>query len=142
MTRPVRRPGTSSVIARFGENSPAENCISEIRFITRARDPGRPPRYIHRFSAYNHPTNARAWSCIRRIAGVLPSSAGPTEPFIRDARAGKRLWSRHRSSSPVSGTSYLGGARWAPAVARLVVGGALAMAVTYGIGQLVGAVGI
>ena len=32
--------------------------------------------------------------------------------------------------------------RWAPAVARLVVGGALAMAVTYGIGQLVGAAGI
>jgi len=39
-------------------------------------------------------------------------------------------------------SAYLGGARWAPAVARLVVGGALAMAVTYGIGQLVGAVGI
>jgi len=39
-------------------------------------------------------------------------------------------------------SAYLGGARWAPAVARLVVGGALAMAVTYGIGQLVGAAGI
>ena len=35
-------------------------------------------------------------------------------------------------------SAYLGGARRAPAVARLVVGGALAMAVTYGIGQLVG----
>ena len=39
-------------------------------------------------------------------------------------------------------SAYLGGARWAPAVARLVVGGGLAMAVTYGIGQLVGAAGI
>ena len=39
-------------------------------------------------------------------------------------------------------SAYLGGARWVPAVARLVVGGALAMAVTYGIGQLVGATGI
>lgn len=39
-------------------------------------------------------------------------------------------------------SAYLGGARWAPAVARLVLGGALAMAVTYGVGQLVGAAGI
>jgi vacuolar iron transporter family protein len=39
-------------------------------------------------------------------------------------------------------SAYLGGARWAPAITRLVVGGALAMAVTYGIGQLVGAAGI
>ena len=39
-------------------------------------------------------------------------------------------------------SAYLGGARLTPAVARLVVGGALAMAVTYGIGQLVGAAGI
>ncbi len=39
-------------------------------------------------------------------------------------------------------SAKLGGARWAPAVVRLVVGGALAMAVTYGIGQLVGAAGI
>ena len=39
-------------------------------------------------------------------------------------------------------SAKLGGARWAPAVARLVFGGALAMAVTYGIGQLVGAAGI
>jgi VIT1/CCC1 family predicted Fe2+/Mn2+ transporter len=35
-------------------------------------------------------------------------------------------------------SARLGGARVIPAVARLVVGGALAMAVTYGIGQLVG----
>ena len=34
------------------------------------------------------------------------------------------------------------GARWAPAIGRLVVGGAVAMAVTFGIGQLVGAVGL
>lgn len=39
-------------------------------------------------------------------------------------------------------SAYLGGARWAPAVTRLVVGGAVAMAVTFGIGQLVGAVGL
>ena len=39
-------------------------------------------------------------------------------------------------------SAYLGGARWAPAITRLVVGGALAMAVTYGIGQLVGAAGL
>ena len=39
-------------------------------------------------------------------------------------------------------SAYLGGAWWAPAVGRLVVGGALAMAVTHGIGQLVGAAGI
>ena len=39
-------------------------------------------------------------------------------------------------------SASLGGARWAPAIGRLVVGGAAAMAVTYGIGQLVGAVGL
>ena len=39
-------------------------------------------------------------------------------------------------------SASLGGARWAPAIGRLVVGGAVAMAVTYGIGQLVGAVGL
>ncbi|HEY4991052.1 MAG TPA: VIT1/CCC1 transporter family protein [Nakamurella sp.] len=39
-------------------------------------------------------------------------------------------------------SASLGGARWGPAIARLVVGGAVAMAVTYGIGQLVGAVGL
>jgi VIT1/CCC1 family predicted Fe2+/Mn2+ transporter len=36
-------------------------------------------------------------------------------------------------------SASIGGSRRGPAVARLVVGGALAMAVTYGIGQLVGA---
>ncbi len=36
----------------------------------------------------------------------------------------------------------LGGARRGPAVTRLVLGGALAMAVTYAIGQLVGATGL
>nr|WP_240188405.1 VIT family protein [Nakamurella flavida] len=39
-------------------------------------------------------------------------------------------------------SARLGGARQRPAVLRLVVGGALAMAVTYGVGQLVGAVGL
>ena len=39
-------------------------------------------------------------------------------------------------------SAKLGGARWTPAVTRLVIGGALAMTVTYGIGQLVGAAGI
>ena len=39
-------------------------------------------------------------------------------------------------------SASLGGARWAPAIGRVVVGGAVAMAVTYGIGQLVGAVGL
>jgi VIT1/CCC1 family predicted Fe2+/Mn2+ transporter len=39
-------------------------------------------------------------------------------------------------------SAKLGGGRMAPATARLVIGGALAMAVTYGIGQLVGAAGI
>ena len=36
-------------------------------------------------------------------------------------------------------SAALGGARRAPAVARLVVGGAAAMALTYGLGQLIGA---
>ena len=49
----MRRPGTSSVIARAGDSSPAENWIAEIRFITRATAPGRPARYIHRFTPYN-----------------------------------------------------------------------------------------
>jgi VIT1/CCC1 family predicted Fe2+/Mn2+ transporter len=35
-------------------------------------------------------------------------------------------------------SSYLGGSSAKAAVARLVVGGALAMAVTFGIGQLLG----
>jgi len=35
-------------------------------------------------------------------------------------------------------SAYLGAARMGRAVARLVVGGALAMAVTFGVGQLVG----
>ncbi len=39
-------------------------------------------------------------------------------------------------------SAQLGGARRGPAIARLVIGGAVAMVVTYGIGQLVGAVGI
>lgn len=39
-------------------------------------------------------------------------------------------------------SARLGGARVMPAVVRLVVGGAAAMAVTYGIGTLVGAVGL
>jgi hypothetical protein len=52
-SRPVRRPGTSSVIARAGDNIPAENWTAEIRFATRATAPGRPVRYIHRFTQYN-----------------------------------------------------------------------------------------
>ena len=36
-------------------------------------------------------------------------------------------------------SASIGGARRGPAVARLVIGGALAMAVTFGVGQLVGA---
>jgi len=51
--RPVRRPGTSSVIARAGDNIPAENWAAEIRFAARAMAPGRPVRYIHRFTQYN-----------------------------------------------------------------------------------------
>jgi vacuolar iron transporter family protein len=39
-------------------------------------------------------------------------------------------------------SAYLGGARWGPAVIRLVAGGAIAMAVTFGIGQFLGAAGI
>ena len=39
-------------------------------------------------------------------------------------------------------SASLGGARWAPAIGRLVAGGAAAMAVTFGIGQLVGGVGL
>jgi vacuolar iron transporter family protein len=39
-------------------------------------------------------------------------------------------------------SAALGGSPRAPAIARLVVGGALAMAVTYGIGLLVGATGL
>lgn len=39
-------------------------------------------------------------------------------------------------------SAYLGSARKAPAVVRLVGGGALAMAVTFGIGQLLGAAGV
>jgi VIT1/CCC1 family predicted Fe2+/Mn2+ transporter len=39
-------------------------------------------------------------------------------------------------------SAYLGGARWGPAVIRLVAGGAIAMAVTFGVGQLLGAAGI
>jgi vacuolar iron transporter family protein len=39
-------------------------------------------------------------------------------------------------------SAYLGGARWGPAVIRLVAGGAIAMAVTFGVGQLLGTVGI
>ena len=39
-------------------------------------------------------------------------------------------------------SARLGGARIAPAVVRLVLGGAAAMAVTYGIGTLVGAVSL
>ena len=54
MTRPVRRPRTSSVIARAGDSIPAENWAAEIRFIARARVPGRPVRYIHRITAYHH----------------------------------------------------------------------------------------
>jgi hypothetical protein len=49
----VRRPGTSSVTARAGDSTPAENWTAEIRFITRAKAPGRPVRYIHRFTLYN-----------------------------------------------------------------------------------------
>jgi hypothetical protein len=49
----VRRPGTSSVTARAGDSIPAENWAAEIRFITRASMPGRPVRYIHRFTPYN-----------------------------------------------------------------------------------------
>jgi hypothetical protein len=49
----VRRPGTSSVTARAGDNIPAENWAAEIRFATRATVPGRPVRYIHRFTQYN-----------------------------------------------------------------------------------------
>lgn len=37
-------------------------------------------------------------------------------------------------------SAYLGGARKGPAIARLVAGGALGMAITFGIGELVGAV--
>jgi len=39
-------------------------------------------------------------------------------------------------------SAAIGGAQRGPAVTRLVVGGALAMAVTYGVGQLVGTTGI
>jgi VIT1/CCC1 family predicted Fe2+/Mn2+ transporter len=39
-------------------------------------------------------------------------------------------------------SAYLGGARWGPAMIRLVAGGAIAMAVTFGVGQLLGAAGI
>ena len=39
-------------------------------------------------------------------------------------------------------SAYLGGARWGPAVIRLVAGGAIAMAVTFGVGELLGAAGI
>jgi VIT1/CCC1 family predicted Fe2+/Mn2+ transporter len=39
-------------------------------------------------------------------------------------------------------SAYLGGARWGPAVIRLVAGGAIAMAVTFGVGQLLGTAGI
>jgi len=39
-------------------------------------------------------------------------------------------------------SAYLGGARWGPAVIRLVVGGAIAMAVTFGVGHLLGAAGL
>ena len=39
-------------------------------------------------------------------------------------------------------SARLGGAPWRAAVIRLVVGGALAMAVTYGIGQLLGTAGL
>jgi VIT1/CCC1 family predicted Fe2+/Mn2+ transporter len=35
-------------------------------------------------------------------------------------------------------SAHLGGARKGPAIARLVIGGALGMAVTFGIGELVG----
>jgi hypothetical protein len=46
----VRRPDTSNVTARAGDKIPAENWTAEIRFIARARAPGRPVRYIHRFT--------------------------------------------------------------------------------------------
>jgi VIT1/CCC1 family predicted Fe2+/Mn2+ transporter len=39
-------------------------------------------------------------------------------------------------------SAFLGGARWGPAMIRLVAGGAIAMAVTFGVGQLLGAAGI
>jgi vacuolar iron transporter family protein len=39
-------------------------------------------------------------------------------------------------------SAYLGGARWGPAVIRLVAGGAIAMAVTFAVGQLLGTAGI
>ncbi len=39
-------------------------------------------------------------------------------------------------------SARLGGARQSPAITRLVVGGALAMAVTYGVGQLVGGISL
>jgi len=39
-------------------------------------------------------------------------------------------------------SAAIGGAQRGPAITRLVVGGALAMAVTYGVGQLVGTTGI
>jgi hypothetical protein len=49
----VRRPDTSSVTARAGDNIPAENWAAEIRFAARAKAPGWPVRYIHRFTQYS-----------------------------------------------------------------------------------------
>jgi hypothetical protein len=46
----VRRPGTSNVIARAGDSTPAENWTAKIQFITRAKMPGRPVRHIYRFT--------------------------------------------------------------------------------------------
>ncbi len=68
------------------------------------------------------------------VAILLPPSGIRIPVTFRRgaARAG-----RHRRAERIAGC-----ARWAPAIGRLVAGGAAAMAVTFGIGQLVGAVGL
>src|SRR5262249_53480974 len=47
------------------------NWTAEIRFATRATAPGRPVRYIHRFTQYNRLTRPRPWSVAAFITKPL-----------------------------------------------------------------------
>jgi vacuolar iron transporter family protein len=83
------------------------------------------------------------------LASFLSFAIGAALPLLAIAftPAGVRVWITLAASLlalALTGTisAALGGARHVPAVARNVIGGAIAMGVTYGIGSAVGAAGV
>ena len=86
------------------------------------------------------PFQAARTSAVAFTAGaLLPLLAVIARADQRPHRRDRGRRARSRSSGSVRSSAFAGGARWTRAAVRVVVWSSVAMAITWGIGRLVGA---